>query len=116
MNIRANIIAVIHFLWIIFAIVCLPLVFIIDFWSKISLVFVLITMLSWFVFKGCLFLQLENRYRSKALNSSDLGESSFIQFYLKKMFNIQVTRTSVRICIYSYMAVLGFLSLYFIYF
>ena len=110
MNTKANIVALLHLIWIIFAIVSLPLVFIFDCWSRASLLFVAVTVLSWFVFQGCLFLKLENKYRTNGGNPAGLGEDSFIQFYLKKFFRIHVTRTAVRVWIYMYMALLGILS------
>ena len=108
---KANIIALIHLLWILFGIISLPLTLLISWWAKIALVFAGTTVLSWLIFRGCYFLQLENKLRKLYNPSEAFEEEAFIQHYLRKYFDISCSRITVRIFLYSYMAVMIYFAI-----
>jgi hypothetical protein len=108
---RADAIAWIHLVWILFGIISLPLVFIVPSWDKFSLIFIAITVLSWIVFRGCLFLDLENKLRREYNPAEAYDGQAFIQYYLKKIFNIHCSRFWVRTFIYTYLVILAIVSL-----
>lgn len=108
---RANLIAFVHLIWILFGVVSLPLIFIIPGWNKLVLIFAGVTILSWMIFRGCWFLQIENKLRKKHDPKSSFEEESFIQHYLRKFFNLRLSRRNVKIIIYLYLTVLIFSSL-----
>ncbi len=108
---KADIIAFIHLFWILFGLVSLPLLFIIPEWNKIVLIFTGVTIFSWIVFRGCWFLQLENRLRKQHSPKSAFEEESFIQHYLKRYLNINCFRSTVRSVIYTYIGLLVGISL-----
>ena len=99
---RADIIAWMHFVWILFGIISLPLLFVIPWWDKVTLLFIGMTVMSWLFFRGCWFLQLENRFREQYDPRESFEEEAFIQHYLKKFLNVHISRLTVRIVIYTY--------------
>lgn len=108
---RANFVAWIHLTWILFGLISLPLLFTIASWNKVVLVFAVITILSWIIFRGCWFLQLENKWRQQHDPAGSFEEEAFVQHYFKKFFNITCSRFAVRAIIYIYMVVLIWISL-----
>jgi len=102
----ADLMTAVHFLWILFNLVSLPLLFLITWWSWVTLIFAGITILPWPFFHGCWFFQLENKYRNQHNPKEVLEGKTFIQHYLKKYFNISIPRSGLRIAIYGYMALL----------
>jgi hypothetical protein len=103
MQMKANAIAVLHLLWLLWGIANLPLMFMLPGWHYVTLVFAGTTLLSWMIFRGCWLLQMENRYRAKV--GGNFPDESFIQHYLRTLVGISVSRTSVRAVIYAYLAI-----------
>src|SRR3989338_2150207 len=106
-----NCVAWIHLFWILFGIFSLPLLFIVSWWNRVALIFAGITVFSWILFRGCWFLQIENKLRRQYDISEAFEEEAFIQHYLKKYFAINCSRTLLRISLYSYMAVMIYFAL-----
>ncbi len=104
----ANIIAYFHLLWLLFGVVSLPLMFFVSGWHIVTLIYAALNILSWLLFNCCLLLKWENIFRKKhAPDEAFLEEGfSFIQHYLKKIFNINCKRSTIRIFLHSYMAAL----------
>ena len=98
-------------IWILFGLISLPLLFILTWWNKIVLIFTGITILSWIVFRGCWFLQLENKWRKQNDPAGAFEKEAFVQHYLKKIFNITISRFVNRVIIYLYMTTLIWISL-----
>jgi len=85
--------------------------FILSYWYKIALVFFSVTVLSWLIFRGCWFLQLENKFR-KDYNPAEAFEGqAFIQHYLNKYLKLGCSKLAVRICFYSYLIILAWVAL-----
>ncbi len=99
---KANLVALLHIVLILFGIISLPLLFVITYWHKVVLGFIILIILSWVIFRGCLLNQLENKWRSTEI----FNEEGFIQHYMKKFLNINCSRRATRILTYSYMAAL----------
>lgn len=108
---KADIVAFMHLVWILFGLANLPLLFIIPTWNKSVLIFAGITILSWIILRGCWFLQLENKLRKTYNPKSAFEEETFIQHYLKIYLNISCSALTVRILVYAYMIILIWLSL-----
>ena len=106
----ADVIAIIHLAWVLCAVLSLPLVFFIEWWSRVALAFVIVTLFSWAVFRGCWFLQLEHRYRALHRPADVFEEEAFIQHYLKRFLNIHISRPTVSALIYIYMSTLLLVS------
>ena len=108
---KADAIAWLHLIWILFGIFSLPLIFVVSWWSNVALIFATVTVMSWIVFRGCWFLQMENQLRNAYNPNEAFEEEAFIQHYLKKYFGINSSRTTVRIFLYSYMSIMIYFAI-----
>ena len=108
---KADVIAWVHLIWILLGLVSLPLILFFPWWSLVFVVFAPLNVLSWVVFRGCWFLQLENNLRKRYDPSEAFEDEAFIQHYLKKYLSINCSRVTVRVIIYTYLLVVFILSL-----
>ena len=102
---KINALVALHWVWIIVGILGLPAVIIFPVTKWVVLGFVIITILSWILFNGCLFVIWENRVHQQ--NSPiDSYLESFITHYLSKYFSINLSTTYAHFIIYIWMAAL----------
>ena len=99
-----------HLLWFSLALLSLPLVFTVTY-SKIFIsLFVVITFLSWIVWRGCILRILENKFRGKSAQVVPY-EGTFARYYVKRVFGVYIPDRAVRMFITAYLLILLFLSL-----
>lgn len=96
---QANIVAFLHLVWIMLIFIGLPLGFFFSFVKTITITLVLITLLSWIIFKGCILGMIERRLRP-AMNND-----SFLQFYVKKYLGVCISRIAVLAAVISYLLI-----------
>ena len=72
--------------------------------------FVIATVISWVVFRGCILRDWENKLRKK--HSSDGGyESTFMGYYLDKFFGVKIPDVLLSIMLYALTAALFFFAI-----
>lgn len=101
----ADLMALLHFVWIAMAIASLPLAIAYPSYKSFTLWFVVITVASWAIWRGCVLHIYENLYRNKH-NPLTAHGGTFIGAYLKKLFGIEISDWTVRTIIYLYLAIL----------
>lgn len=102
---QADAVAWLHFSWILFGAVTSPLVFVISWWDMLLLGYVVVTVGHWYIFRGCILTIYERRIR-KQCDPENVYEGSFIRHYSEKYLGIRLSRTGMRVLLYSYMALL----------
>jgi len=108
---KADLIAALHSIWIFFGVASLPLLFIIPTWPIVALVFGGVTIISWPMFGGCWFLQLENSWRKQHNPDTAFESEDFTQHYLKKYLGANLPRWLASLVVYAYLAILIWLAI-----
>ncbi len=109
-NRLANAMVFLHLVWFAIGIAALPLVLSVAASQIFIRVFVIGTVLSWIIWKGCVFRIWENDFRRRH-DTRTAYQGTFSSHYLKRTFGISVPDTLVRMSIYIYLALLLLLSL-----
>jgi hypothetical protein len=102
----ADLTAWIHFVWVLIGIISLPLLFLIDWWYIVVLAFAGMNILAWIFYRGCLLLDLELKLRKHHNPAGSFEGRGFMEYYLKKIFNITITRSTIIISQRIYLAIM----------
>ncbi len=94
----ADIVAFLHFAWFGTAIFLFVEASVWHRYKIESLVFVGITVLSSIVFRGCILREWEKTLRKKE-NPHEVYEGTFLAYYVKKVFDVTISDTLVRVFI-----------------
>ena len=108
-EVYAEIMVALHFLWFVIGVISLPLIFLVPGYDIFALVFVGGTTVAIGLWKGCPLRIWEKSFRQK-YDPSTVYDGVFMQHYLKKFFNIDISRRTVRIIITSYLTLLFVLA------
>lgn len=106
----ADLMAVFHFLWFAFAFAALPLAVFGEGIRPFVLLFLIVTVVSWFIWGGCPLRIWENELRMKH-DPRTTYEGSFFSHYFKKAFGIHIPTMAVTVAINAYLVVLVFVSI-----
>jgi hypothetical protein len=106
----AEMMVFLHLLWFLISIVALPLALTVVSSKIFVLVFVAVTVVSIILWRGCPLRIWEKKFRNK-YDPKTVYDGVFMSHYMKKFFNINMSRTAVRITISSYLILLAFVSL-----
>lgn len=102
---RADIVALLHFFWLVLIITSLPFVLIWNWYTYSALASIGLTVGSWLVYGDCPLFAIENRLRRK-YNVNETFSGSFLSHYLHKYFYIEIPTPVVTFLGYAYAAVI----------
>jgi len=106
---KADFIASAHTVWVLLAIINLPLVLSLEGYRAVAIAYVALTTSSWVFWRGCPLRIWEQTLRRKG-DPDGAYEGGFIAHYLKHYFAIHVPHPAVRVVIVVYLGLLLIVS------
>lgn len=102
-----------HIAFVIFAIACLPLTFMVGWYRYVTLAFVAILTFSWIVWDGCVLAILEDALRRRYNQYERYAKTphSFLAYYVRKYFAKEVSPKAVDWTTYGFLVVLVVVSI-----
>src|SRR3989338_8541699 len=103
---KADLVAWWHLAFILYGIICLPLLFLITWWYQLVFILVGFSIFSWVVLRcRCSLTEFENNLRRKD-PTDKVYSDGFLKHYLKKVFKINLPSWFIGMIMYTYSLVM----------